>query len=167
MAEQDRKGSSQNALPCGELKRSALNPCSNYLFKKPPELAKAIADPGTIPRNTCRIPTAHQSTAPALDHVLPCRCLPNDRTDQHPHPAAASSSAGRCCGVHGFYVPEVCLLTWKLSRRQVVVPQYRPKNTMSLIVGTPKKVLLMLGNPHMGTKKGEGSVLCSVEFGGL
>ena len=49
----------------------------------------------------------------------------------------------------------------------MVVPQYRPKKTMSLIIGTPKKVLLILGNPHMGTKKGEGSVLCSVEVGRL
>ena len=28
-------------------------------------------------------------------------------------------------------------------------PQYRPHNTMILIMGTPKKVPLILGNPHM------------------
>ena len=30
-------------------------------------------------------------------------------------------------------------------------PQYRPQNTIILIVGTPKMVPLILGNPHLGS----------------
>ena len=29
-------------------------------------------------------------------------------------------------------------------------PQYRPQNTIILIIGTPKKVPLILGNRHIG-----------------
>ena len=29
-------------------------------------------------------------------------------------------------------------------------PQYRPQNTIVLIIGTPKMVPLILGNPHLG-----------------
>ena len=30
-------------------------------------------------------------------------------------------------------------------------PQYRPKNTIVLIIGTPEMVPLILGNPHLGS----------------
>ena len=33
-------------------------------------------------------------------------------------------------------------------------PQYRPQHTIVLIIGTPKTVPLMLGNPHVFTGKG-------------
>ena len=32
-------------------------------------------------------------------------------------------------------------------------PQYGPQNTIALIMGTPKMVLLILGNPHMHNKR--------------
>ena len=31
-------------------------------------------------------------------------------------------------------------------------PQYRPQNIIVLIIGTPKRVPLILGNPHLGFK---------------
>ena len=32
-------------------------------------------------------------------------------------------------------------------------PQYRPQNTIVLIIGTPKKVPLILGNPHIDSTR--------------
>ena len=37
-------------------------------------------------------------------------------------------------------------------------PQYRPQNIIILIIGTPKKVPLILGNPHMESLNIHGSM---------
>ena len=44
--------------------------------------------------------------------------------------------------------------------RDVVVsqnkgPQYRPQNTMAIIIGTPKRGTPNLGNPHVGFGDGD------------
>ena len=36
---------------------------------------------------------------------------------------------------------------WKFPK--IRGPQYRPQNTIVLIMGTPKRVPLILGNPHV------------------
>ena len=44
-------------------------------------------------------------------------------------------------------------------------PQYRPKNTTVLIIGTPNKVPLILGNPYIRSLKGDTRSLDYRSFG--
>ena len=51
---------------------------------------------------------------------------------------------------------------WKFPK--ITGPQYRPQYTIVLIMGTPKKVPLILGNPHIPTDLSGSSGLGAREF---
>ena len=52
-------------------------------------------------------------------------------------------------GVYGRLLKSTCRYFPKMGE-----PQYRTQNTLVLIMGTPKKVSLILGNPHVDTYGG-------------
>ena len=63
----------------------------------------------------------------------------------------AESSANRqlvaCRAYRGYYIGVICRIIRGLPRHHV--PQSRPQNTIILIMGTPKKVHLILRNYHV------------------
>ena len=53
------------------------------------------------------------------------------------------------CMENGLELAKALISVHYLVASQIRVPQYRPRSTMTLIMGTPNKVPLILGNPYL------------------